>query len=202
MVGVFERQRDVVMKLAKAKGLPDLAVLWDGRRWDGELTGDFRKLSAATTVEFARYVSEQLGAELDESEMEAWIAENSRIAAENVNAATRDQVADALKAEDPLDALKSVFELALSVRAAEIALSRTTSLANFGTMNAARQGGLKTKTWRVNSSNPRPAHARMNGATVGIKELFSNGMMWPGDPAGGADNNSNCACSVTFGRGE
>jgi hypothetical protein len=206
MVGAFGRQRDAVLKLAAkgmpAKALPDIAVLWDGHRWDSELTGDVRKLSQATTMDFARYVSEQLGVELDESEMEAWIAENSRIAAENINGVTRSQVEEALKADDPLDALKGVFELALSVRAAEIAFSRTTSLANFGTMNAARQGGLKTKTWHVNSSNPRPAHAAMSGATVGIKELFSNGMMWPGDPAGGADNNSNCACSVTFGRGE
>ena len=206
MVSVFERQRDVVLKLAAkglpAKALPDIAILWDGRRWNDELTGDFRKLSHATTMEFARYVSEQIGAEMDESEMEAWIAENSRIAAENVNGVTRSQIAGALGTEDPLDALKSVFELALSVRAAEIAFSRTTSLANFGTMNAARQGGLKSKTWHVNSSNPRPAHAAMSGATVGIKELFSNGMMWPGDPAGGADNNSNCSCSITFGRGE
>jgi HK97 family phage portal protein len=210
MVSVFGRQQDAVLKLAgkggsrtsPTKALPDLAVLWDSARWNAELTGDMRKLSQATTMDFARYVSEQLGEELDESEMEAWIAENSRIAAEHINEVTRSQIDEALKAEDPLDALKGVFELALSVRAAEIAFSRTTSLANWGTMNAARQGGLRTKTWHVNSGNPRPAHARMSGATVGIKELFSNGMMWPGDPAGGADNNSNCSCSVTFGRGE
>jgi len=200
MVQVFERQRDVVMKRAKA--IPDIAVLWDGPRWDAELTGDFRKLSAATTLEFARYVSEQMGTELDASEMEAWIAESSRVAAEKVNATTQAQLEEALKADDPLDALKNVFEVALSARAAEIAMSRTTSLANFGTMNAARQGGLKTKTWHVNSSNPRPSHARLSGVTVGIRELFSNGMMWPGDPAGGADEVANCSCSVTFGRAE
>ena len=59
MVGVFGRQRDVVLKRAKA--IPDIAVLWDGPRWDAELTGDFRKLSAATTLEFAQYVADQLG---------------------------------------------------------------------------------------------------------------------------------------------
>jgi HK97 family phage portal protein len=219
MAKFFERQRDVVVKKANPKGrqgdgetgrqgdkgkkeLPDLAVLWDASRWDAELTADFHKLSAATTLEFAQYVSDQLGEDLDASEMEAWIAENSRIAAENVNGVTRAQVEEALKAEDPLDALRGVFELALSVRAAEIALSRTTSLANFGTMNAARQGGLKTKTWHVNSSNPRPSHAALSGSTVGIKDLFSNGLMWPGDPKGSAAENANCSCSVTFGRGE
>ncbi len=199
MVQVFERQRDAVMKRAKA--IPDIAVLWDSARWNAELTGDFRKLSAATALEFAGYVAEQMGAELDPSEMEAWIAENSRIAAEKVNATTQAQLEEALKADDPLDALRNVFEVALSARAAEIAMSRTTSLANFGALNGARQGGLRTKTWHVNSSNPRPSHARLSGVTVGIKELFSNGMMWPGDPAGGADEVANCSCSVTFGRG-
>jgi hypothetical protein len=198
MVGVFERQRDVVLK--RAKSIPDISILWDGVRWNAELTGDFRKLSAATALEFAHYVSEQLGAELDESEMEAYLAESSRIAAEQVNGTTQAQIEEALRAEDPLDALKGVFEVALSARAAEIAQSRTTTLANFGTMNAARQGGLRTKTWHVNSTNPRPSHARMGGATVGIRELFSNGMMWPGDPKGGADEVAGCTCSVTFGR--
>jgi HK97 family phage portal protein len=198
MVSVFERQRDVVMKRAKA--IPDISVLWDAARWDAELTGDFRKLGSATMLDFARYVSEQLGVDLDESELEAWIAENARIGAENVNAVTQAQIEEALRAEDPLDALKNVFAVALSARAAEIAMSRTTTLANFGTTNAARQGGLKTKTWHVNSTNPRPSHARMGGATVGIRELFSNGMMWPGDPKGGADEVAGCTCSVTFGR--
>jgi len=202
MVGVFERQREAVMKLAKAKALPDLAILWDSARWNSELTGDLRKLSTATAQDFARYVSEQLGTELDSSEMDAWLAENSRIMAENVNDTTRSQIQEGLRAEDPLDALRSVFELAVDVRAAEIATTRTTSLANFGTMNAARQGGLRTKTWHVNSANPRPSHAALSGATVGIRDLFANGLMWPGDPRGTAEDNANCSCSVTFGRSE
>ena len=198
MVRVFERQRDVVMKRVKA--IPDLAVLWDSERWNAELTGDFRKLSRATAVEFAEYVAGQVDVRLDPSEMDAWIAESSRIAAESVNATTQAQLDEALRADDPVEAIRGVFELALAARAAEIAMSRTTTLANFGALNGARQGGLRTKTWHVNSSNPRPSHARMSGATVGIRELFSNGMMWPGDPRGGADEVAGCTCSVTFGR--
>lgn len=200
MVQVFERQRDVVMKRAKA--IPDLAVLWDSARWDAELTGDFRKLSRATAVEFAEYVAGQVDVELDASEMDAWVAENSRIAAESVNGATQAQLGEALQADDPAEAIRSVFELALAARAAEIAMSRTTMLANFGALNGAKQGGMRTKTWHVNSSNPRPSHAALSGATVGIRDKFANGMLWPGDPAGGADEVAGCTCSVTFGRSE
>ena len=64
----------------------------------------------------------------------------------------------------------------------------------------AEQAGLKTKTWQTNSANPREAHAALDGETVALDERFSNGQLWPGDPAGGAQNNANCKCSVTFGR--
>ena len=201
MVKTFERQRAAVMTAAgKSKALPDIAVLWDANRWNSELTTDCFKLSAATSRAFADYVADQLGIEFDESETLAYLQENSRIAAENVNAATQGEIEKALGAEDVGDALKNMFELAIGVRALQIAMSRTTSTANFGAHSAARQGGLKTKTWHVNSTNPRPSHARMGGSTVGIKELFGNGMMWPGDPRGGADEVAGCTCSVTFGR--
>jgi hypothetical protein len=75
-----------------------------------------------------------------------------------------------------------------------------TSAASFGANEAANAGGLRTKTWRVNSTNPRDGHAALNGVTVGIRDKFPNGMRWPGDPAGGAENNANCLCSVVFGR--
>jgi len=84
------------------------------------------------------------------------------------------------------------------VWALQEARSAVTAAANFGASEAASAGGLKTKTWRVNSSNPRDAHKAMAGETVGIRERFSNGMKWPGDPAGGADNNAGCMCSVEF----
>ena len=31
-----------------------------------------------------------------------------------------------------------------------------------------------------------------------FSENFSNGMAWPGDPDGGADEVANCGCSVQF----
>ena len=202
MVRTFERQRAAVMKAAgKSKqSVPDLAVLWDASRWNAELSTDFFKLSAATSRAFADIVAEQLDTEFDESETLDYLQENSRIAAENVNAATLGEIEAATRADDVGDALKNVFELAITVRALQIAMSRTTSTANFGAHSAARQGGLKTKTWHVNSTNPRPSHARLGGSTVGIKELFGNGLMWPGDPRGGADEVAGCTCSVTFGR--
>lgn len=208
LVRTFERQRAAVLGIldkgghfpVRRKETPDIAVLWDAERWDRELTADFYRLSTATAMGFARYVAGELDFELDEEEMQVWLMENARIAAELVNESTQEQIGEALLADGVREAIGGVFELALGVRAGQIALGRVTTLANFGSQEGARQGGLRTKTWHVNSGNPRPSHQALHGTTVGIRDTFPNGLRWPGDPRGSAEENANCGCSVTFGR--
>jgi HK97 family phage portal protein len=179
-----------------------IETVWiDGERWDGELAADVLRLNTATALVWARYVAEQLGAELDEGRMAEYLTVNAERTAGGINKTTMEQVTAALMAEVPKEAVKGLFDIARTSRAQEIAVSKVTSMSNFGSREGAKQGGLRTKTWKVNSANPRDEHAAMAGETVGIDELFSNGMRWPGDPAGGAENNANCLCSVVFGRG-
>ena len=129
-----------------------------------------------------------------------WLQEHSRIQATYINQYTRGRVETALNDPEPQEAVKNVFAQAISVWALREAISSVTSALNFGATEAANSANLATKTWRVNSGNPRAAHASMAGEQVGIRTLFSNGMRWPGDPAGGVDNNAGCQCSVEFGR--
>lgn len=72
------------------------------------------------------------------------------------------------------------------------------AVAGFALVEAAKQltGDRASKAWVVNSKNPRPEHARMNGQEVPVGEKFSNGADWPGDPALGAGGVSNCECTV------
>lgn len=200
MARTFERQRAAI--LSRVKQAPDAAALWDGDRWNRELSADFFRLSAATAGDFAGYVGLELEFEPDMDEMLPWLEENARVAAEYVNAETFNELQAALQDEDARGALERMFELALGVRAARIALGRVTATANFGAYNAARQGGMRVKTWQTNSGNPRASHAALNGTTIPLREQFANGLMWPGDPAGSAEENANCECSVTFGREE
>lgn len=206
MVKTFERQRDAIIGKVP-EGEPEKAAakvsvdgIWDAARWNRELGNDLRRLGLLTATSWGKSVTDELDVEFDAGRMDEWIAENSRIAAEEINRTTRTSLADALRDEAPRAAVETLFALAISVRAPEIATTRVTTLSVFGATEGARQGGLKTKTWKVNSGNPRPEHAMMDGETVGLDEYFSNGMRWPGDPMGGAENNSNCKCSVTFGR--
>ena len=194
----FGRQRDAI--LGKVGPTAQIEALWDAARWDRELQADLQGLNTETALDWARFVAETMDSELDEDRMAAWLLEHSRVQAEYINDVTRAQIGDALTQEEPRSAVWRLFELAIAVRAWEIATSAVTSAASFGSQEAAKQGGLRTKMWQVNSRDPRDAHIAMDGQTVGIRELFSNGMKWPGDPAGGADNNANCMCSLRFGR--
>ena len=82
-----------------------------------------------------------------------------------------------------------MFEVAESQRSVAAAAVLSSFAAGFGTVESAKQTGAATKTWVVNSSNPRASHAAMDGETVPIDAEFSNGLMWPG--AAGSDAASN-----------
>lgn len=175
-------------------------VWWDDERWIQELFKDLYPLNAATAQAWADEVAGELDAEVSQEAMEAWLKQHSQVQSEYLNGQVKEAIAEALLAEDPLAAVKDIFVTAISVWALGQAMSAVTSASNFGASEAATAGGLRTKTWKVNSSNPRDLHLRMDGETVGVRERFSNGMRWPGDPAGGAENNAHCQCSVIWGR--
>lgn len=82
-----------------------------------------------------------------------------------------------------------------------MAVSLTTSFAQFGAHDGARAAGARTKTWHVNSANPRSSHAAVSGETVPLGQMFSNGLRWPGDRSGGVEETAGCQCSLTFTKG-
>ncbi len=199
LAAFFRRQERVMASRAGRGG--NIESIWsDPERWDRELYEDLYRMNVATATVWARYVTERVEAELDEERMLPWLSENARIASEEINTETKERVAEALLDTEALEGMRHVFEVAATARAAQIAVSKVTTAANFGAQEGARQAGFRTKTWVVNSSNPRPEHAAMAGETVAMGERFSNGQLWPGDPAGGAENNANCQCGIAFGR--
>ena len=182
-------------------------IWWDDERWNSELSVDLLRLNNLTTIEWAKRMLELMDTQIEDWEafeagMLPWLAEHSRIQAENFNKQTREALSTALLDPEPLEAVKGVFNTAITVWAAKEAISAVTNASNFGAHEAANASGLRQKRWRVNSNNPRPTHAAMNGETVGIRENFSNGLRWPGDSRGSADETAGCQCSVEFLEGE
>jgi hypothetical protein len=191
----FKRQGAVVLSALGAKADPDW---WDAARWDRELADDLFKLAAATSTQVGKATAEKLGFDADDYDVDRTLNFLKSVAASRasmVNATTRDRVQKALDDGNPP---AGVFDEAKTSRSAQIAATLTTTFSAFATTEAAKQvaGDKATKTWVVTSKNPRPSHSQMSGETVLVSEDFSNGMAWPGDPVGGADEVANCTCDL------
>lgn len=85
------------------------------------------------------------------------------------------------------------------LRGALIARTETHGAANFGADVAARETGLTLRKEWVSAADERTreSHAAADGETVGMDDAFSNGLMYPGDPSGDADEVINCRCSIS-----
>lgn len=200
----YRRQEAVlVSRVPKGRKATVGGVWYDEERWNKELTADLFGLNRATALAWSEWTAEQAGIDIEdedafESIMTNWLQEHSRVQAEGINGHVRDELGKALNDADPLEAVKNLFEVAVTAWAIEAAISAVTAAGNFGSHEAARAGGLAHKTWRTHSGNSRPSHAEMDGMTIGIRDLFPTGQRWPGDPDGGAEENSGCQCSVEF----
>lgn len=135
----------------------------------------------------------------DADKMVPWLLKASQGEAEAINAGTFSTLAQKVTEPGWAEAIAGAFA-ALAVGGANLwARSIATTSDSFGGQDAAKASGLTHKTWIHRSSkNPRAAHAAMNGQTVRVDEVFSNGMRWPGDPVGGAENNAECHCRAEY----
>ncbi|MFJ3794943.1 phage portal protein [Streptomyces sp. NPDC090088] len=84
--------------------------------------------------------------------------------------------------------------------AAALTRSQTaaTEALSFGGHDAAEASGLGFKTWHTTSTDPRSQHLAINGAKVSLDAAFANGLRWPGDSTGDADETANCRCTLDY----
>lgn len=200
LTAFFERQAAAVLSKLGAK-----ADWWDDARWDRELREELFGLSAMISKGVAERALNQLGEDPSVYDLDRTVKYLRVVAAGNaasLNANTRAALEEALESDDPDEAVRHVFDKATSFRAAVAALTVATAAAAFGTAEAAKQaagGRTAVKTWRVTSGNPRSSHASLDGETVGIDDVFSNGAKWPGDSqALDVDEIANCQCELAI----
>lgn len=189
----YARQKRVVLNRLEAKAsTPDW---WDEARWNKELAEDLYKLAVSITTELAGDTLKALGLpdEYDVDRTLAFLKAVAEFRAELINNVTLQQLQDLDDDESPA----AVFEKAETSRAEQGGITLATTLAAFAAIEAVKQQAPKaTKTWVVNSGNPRPSHARMDGQTVGVGSQFSNGAKFPGDRVLGVDGVAGCTCTV------
>ena len=192
LAAFFKRQGAVVMSALGAG-----RDWWDKDRWDAELADDLHRVSHTLAGILGTAAAERLGYsdgyDADMTVNFLRVVAEERAAA--INDTTKDQLSEALGAEDGDPA--SVFETAKNDRARSTSVSVATFATGFaaveaGRQIAAREGLSPMKTW-VTGSNPRSSHARMDGETVPVGEKFSNGMDHPGQ--GGSDD-AGCNCDI------
>jgi hypothetical protein len=177
--------------------------------WDVKLAALLEDQNMLTAAEVAGKVADALAparaeGEYDPEVMRGWLQVNAQVNAELINRDIEAKVATALgddddDDEDAPDPVDAVFDIQEEGGASSIAVGAVTMAAGFAARDAGRAvAEAPVKTWVVTSGNPRPQHAAMNGETVGIDDRFSNGLMWPGDPEGTADDNAECLCALTI----
>lgn len=198
-LGKFFRDQAAAVKSQLGRKTPEW---WDEDRWDKDLTSLLLSLHLATSTRAARAALEAAGVDPDEYDPDRtvnYLTAVARNSGKSINQKTLEDLQDALADdEDPDAAVDAVLDGNTSWRKGMIVAGAVTTAIGFGVHEAASQGRAATKTWIVTSGNPRPEHAAMDGETVPVNEDFSNGMAWPGDPSGTADDLAGCTCELVF----
>jgi hypothetical protein len=193
----FDKQRASVKAALTSKA----AGGFDPSAWDGDLASILHTLSKATAQAIGAKVAADLGGTYSSAEIASWLASNSTATAKKINQATADEITAAIEGATPddtaNDTVDGVFDGIVAQRADQISLTRVLVVGSLASLVAARLSSAKTKTW-VTGGNPRADHAEMDGETVPLGELFSNGMNGPGDYSGGAAEVANCNCDLQF----
>ena len=94
------------------------------------------------------------------------------------------------------DRVSTVMTEAKTSRAEKIARTETHNTVGAGSHETYRVAGVQQKEWLTSlDGRERASHAAINGEIVGIDQPFSNGLMYPGDPSGSAEEVVNCRCT-------
>lgn len=100
-------------------------------------------------------------------------------------------------------ALAAIYAVAKDSRTKTAAATEMHDALNYGVQEGMIQGGVEVKQWvTMMDGHERDWHAALDGETVGIREVFSNGLSYPGDPIGSAEEVANCRCTMLDVRGE
>lgn len=107
-----------------------------------------------------------------------------------------------MSTKDLRDDLVGLFGDISEGRALNIAQTETTGAYNFGTLEAWKQSGVVQKKWWLSARDlkVRQSHLDMETATIDnpipIDSYFANGLMFPGDQSGPAEEVINCRCTM------
>ncbi|WP_326593820.1 hypothetical protein [Streptomyces brevispora] len=203
-----QRQADALLSAADAKaedGPPDFYGLWAA-------SSPERQAQLAALMQGYGFRLAQIGAwdvlgvwnpdadGWDPVVMEAWLAKAAASHAAEYEQAAYTAATSAVTDEgDWRGNLRTGLEHWVTAAAVR-AVTSATEARSFGSHDAAGASGLTHKVWRLAGKNPRASHVRLNGDAVELGGVFANGLRWPGDANGDADETANCHCGLDYTR--
>ena len=86
-----------------------------------------------------------------------------------------------------------------AIRIARTEITRAENISRLKAFKYAESLGIKQmKSWiATGDKRTRESHQNVNGELVPLDKPFSNGLMYPGDPMGSANEIVNCRCAMT-----
>lgn len=136
--------------------------------------------------------------------MQKYIKQRTEEMASQVNSTTIDKlartIAEGVDAGEGInqigDRVSAVYDEFPLWRADMIARTEVTSANNYGFISGYEQSGVaNAKEWIATfDDRTRDSHAEIDGEIVKLDENFSNGLEYPGDPAGDPAETINCRC--------
>lgn len=201
----FERQSKTVLARLGAKSAPEVEEpdWYDMVRWTRELADDLEPLTQKATEKRAREIFTALGIDPDEYSVPLTAAYIRKLCETRARAANAAMLAALMEGIEEGESPKDVYEAAPVEIAERSGRSIAAAAMAFAVMEGVQQGINRganprkvTKTWQVNSSNPRSSHLSMAGETVAYDQTFSNGARFPQDVSLPAAEAVNCMCTV------
>ncbi len=211
MTPLYDTEAEAVAKAIKGKKPAQLvsatskAIESLRPEWEKVMTA----VLSALIEDFGGEVAEDLGEEPKERKwtfdpmslaIRAWIIKNgvasvTSILATNLDDAKRVILAgmdENLSTSQISSNLRQFYTDQSPFKAMRVARTEVCKASSFGSLEAARQSGVaQTKTWLTSRDDRvRDEHAAMDGETVGLDEVFSNGLEFPSEPM--------CRCVLTF----
>jgi len=112
----------------------------------------------------------------------------------------RRQLADGYEQQETVtqlaDRIRDVFNFT-SARSNTIARTEMSNAANAASVLGERQAGVERHQWATAGDElVRDTHAAQDGEIVALDEPFTNGLLYPGDTAGSAEEVVNCRCTT------
>ena len=138
-------------------------------------------------------------------EIVSWLENRADIFLTKINETTfqklQDEFAASITAEEGreklINRIQETYGGIKKSRAGLIARTEVHNSTQYGTMQGYKQGGLRTKIWvAVMDAHTRDSHAQVDGEEKPLDIPFSNGLMFPGDPRGVAEEVINCRCVI------